>query len=96
MEAVKKADNLSTGDTEQRTHNMTIAGTDARQSVNACTTNEVHQQRLDSIVLMVGHADILGSDVLPQLLEIAVAEFTRRHFNAYLMDIGISLCVKMD
>ena len=75
---------------------MTIAGTDARQSVNACTTNKVHQQRLDSIVLMVGYADILSSDVLPQLLEIAVAKFACSHFNAYLMDIGISLCIKMN
>ena len=64
---------------------MAVAGTDARQTVNACTAEEVHQEGLYGIVTMMGDADGLGPDVLTQLIEIAVTKFACRHFNAYLM-----------
>ena len=85
MEAFKKADNLGTGNAKQWTNDMTVARSDACQSVDACTTNKIHEERLDGIILMVSHTDVIGSDIQPQLLEISIAQFACRHLNAYLM-----------
>ena len=43
---------------------MAITGTDARQAVDAGAPYEVHQQRLDSIILMMRHTNLDSSDVL--------------------------------
>ena len=94
--SIKKTDNLSASDIQQRTDNVTITRTDACQPVDAGAADKVHQQRLDGIVLMVGHADVLGTNILPQLLEIAVAQLAGCHLDAHLMHIGVSRCVKMN
>ena len=87
---------LLTADTEQGTDDMTVTGTDARQSMDACPTEEVHEQRLNGIVPMMGHADCLGTKIITQLIEITIAQFAGSHFNAYLMKISIFNCIKVD
>ena len=84
-DGIEILEDILTADTEQGADNVAVAGTDAREAVDACTTEEVHQEGLDGIVTMMGDTDGLGPDVLTQLVEIAVAEFAGRHFNAYLM-----------
>ena len=94
--SIEKINDFLAGDAQQRAHHMAVARPDARQAVNTRATNEVHQQRLHGVVLMMSHTDLRGTDILAQLLKIAVAKVTRRHFNAYLMKRGVCRCVKMN
>ena len=63
--------------------------------MNARTANKIHQQRLDCIVTMMGNTYLSGFNIAPKLLEIAVTQLTSSHFNAHLMDAGISNCIEM-
>ena len=94
-DGIEVLEDVLTADAKQRTDDVLIAGTDARESVDACTAKEVHHEGLDGIITMMGHADGLGTDIFTQLTEIAIAQFTRRHFNTYLMKIGVFCCFKV-
>lgn len=92
---IKVLENVGTADAEQRTHDVTVSRTDARQPVNACTANEVHQQRLDGIVAMVGNTNLTCTDILSQLLKVLVSKLAGSHLNAYLMNFGVIICCEM-
>ena len=95
-DGIKILQDLLTTDTEQRTDDVAVSGTDARQSVDAGTTEEVHEQRLYGIVTMVSYTDRLSSDVVAQLTEITIAQFACSHLNAYLMQRCVFGCIKVD
>ena len=44
---------------------------------------------------MMGNTDLTATNIAPELLEITVAQLAGSHLNAYLMDIGISICIEM-
>ena len=94
-DGIEVLEDVVTADAEQGTDDVFIMGTDARESVNTGTTEKVHQEGLDGIVTMMGHTDGLGPNILQQLTKIAVAEFARRHLNAYLMKGSVFDCFKV-
>ena len=67
----------------------------ALQAVYAGTPEQVHEYGLYRVVLVVGHADVFGANVVPQLFEIVVAQVARSHLDAYFMQVCISSCVKV-
>ena len=77
-------DLLST-EAEQWTDDLSILGTNTCQTMNACPTDKVHKQRLNSIITMVGDTYIRRSDILTKLTKIAITQIACSHFNAYLM-----------
>ena len=44
---------------------------------------------------MVRHTDAAGCYVLAKLVEIAVTQCAGSHFDGYLMQFGVTLCVKV-
>ena len=44
---------------------------------------------------MMRHEDVVGSDALSQLFEIIIAQFSRRHLNAHLMQGSVCERVEM-
>ena len=63
-DGIEVLEDVLAADAEQRTDNVAIAGTDASQTVNACTAEKVHQESLHRIVTMMGDTDSLGPDIL--------------------------------
>ena len=63
-DGIEVLEDVLTADAEQRTDNVAVARTDARETVNACTTEEVHEKGLYGVVTMMGDTDGLGSDIL--------------------------------
>ena len=49
-----------------------------------------------SIITMMGHTHLLCPYILPELSEITISQFSRSHFNTYLMQGCIFLCVKVN
>ena len=43
----------------------------------------------------MGNTYLNGSNIAPKLLEIAVTQLAGSHFNAHLVDVGISNCIEM-
>ena len=52
--------------------------------------------RIYGIVAVVSHTDGFCPDILSQLFKIPVAKLSGRHFNAYLMNGSVFLCVKVN
>ena len=77
--------NLLTTDTKQRTDDMAVTGSDASETMNAGTSQEIHQQSLNSIVAVMSNADRRSTNILTKLFKIMVSQFSCSHFNAYLM-----------
>ena len=80
---------------EQRTHHMTIAGSDAGESVDAGTPDEIEEHGLDAVFAMVGHTHGGGTDGKAQLLEITITQIACSHLYAHLMEVGIGTGVKV-
>ena len=55
----------------------------------------VQQDGLHLVVAMVRHTDAAGCYVLAKLVEIAVTQRAGSHFDGYLMQFGVTICVKV-
>jgi hypothetical protein len=76
---------LLTADAQQRTDNLAVFRADARQSMDATTSQQVHEEGLNGIVAMMGHTDGFCTNILTKLAKIAITELSGGHLNAYLM-----------
>ena len=63
-DGIEVLEDVVTADAEQGTDNVAVAGTNACKTVDACTTEKVHEKGLDSVITMMGDTDGLGTDIL--------------------------------
>ena len=81
---------------EQRTEDVAVARLDARKAMYASAAKQVEEDGLYGVILMMGHADGLCIDILPELFEILIAQFAGCHLDADLVQTGIGAGVEMD
>lgn len=87
---------LYPGDSQQRAQDIPVLRLDTSQSTESRPTDEVQDHRLHRIIPVMRHTDTRCPDILPELLEITVPEFTRCHFNADMMGLRIGHRIEMD
>jgi hypothetical protein len=44
---------------------------------------------------VVSHANACRSDVVPELFEPPIAQFSGSHLDAYMVQLGVGLCIEM-
>ena len=95
-QAVQIIEHLLARHAEHGSEDIAVAPLHALQPAHARAPDDVEQDGLHLVVAVVGYADAVSMDVEAERSEIVVAQVTRSHFDRYLMQGGISLCVKVD
>jgi len=83
-------------DSQQGAQHLAVAGRHAGEAVEASAPDEVHENGLDLVVGMMGHAHGGGADVVAELTEIAVAQVAGGHLHTDMMEGGIGARVEVD
>ena len=63
-DGIEVSKDLLPADTKQRTDDVAISGTDARETMNACASQKIHEQGLHRIVAVMSHTDRLSTDII--------------------------------